>query len=246
MTEMTNGTATPQSALNELAGITLAGHSLDSVMDKIASLAKRTLAGADEVSVTLLEDGAPRTVAFTGQLALDLDERQYEHDHGPCLACIAGGEPMLITDMSNEARWPDWATKALEHGAHSSLSLPVPMQREMGAALNVYSTRLDAFDASAVELATSFAGFAAVALTNMHQYDMQAKLAAQLQEAMRSRAIIEQAKGILMGQRRCTSQEAFDLLVQLSQDSNRKLRGVAQALVDEATGVAGTAESPAP
>ena len=68
----------------------------------------------------------------------------------------------------------------------------------------------------------------------MHLHQAQGQVAEQLQTAMQSRAVIEQAKGILMGQRRCTAQEAIDLLVRISQDSNRKLRGVAQALVDAA------------
>ncbi len=69
----------------------------------------------------------------------------------------------------------------------------------------------------------------------MHLYESTAKLAQQLDLAMQSRAVIEQAKGILMGQRLCTADEAFTLLVDLSQRSNRKLRDVAQALVDSAT-----------
>ena len=70
----------------------------------------------------------------------------------------------------------------------------------------------------------------------MHLYTAQGQVAEQLQTAMRSRAVIEQAKGVLMGQRRCTSQEAFDVLVQRSQHTNRKLRDVAQAVVEQATG----------
>jgi AmiR/NasT family two-component response regulator len=69
----------------------------------------------------------------------------------------------------------------------------------------------------------------------MHLYDSTRKLAEHLESAMLSRAVIDQAKGILMGQRRCTAQEAFDVLVTLSQRSNRKLLEVAAALVDEAS-----------
>ena len=68
----------------------------------------------------------------------------------------------------------------------------------------------------------------------MHLYEAQGRVAEQLQTAMQSRAVIEQAKGILMGARRCKAEEAFDILVKLSQDTNRKLRDVAQALVDDA------------
>jgi AmiR/NasT family two-component response regulator len=67
-------------------------------------------------------------------------------------------------------------------------------------------------------------------------YAAQGQVAEQLQQAMQSRAVIEQAKGILMGQRRCSARDAFDILVRLSQATNRKLRDVAQALVEDATG----------
>ena len=226
----------PQDAFVELARITLADHSLDSVMDKIARLAKGTLQLDGEVSVTLVERGKASTVAQTGRLALELDERQYARGYGPCLDCIDGGEPLIVSNMDDEARWPEWAKSAALSGAGSSLSMPVPLQREISAALNIYSVERDAFDDVAVELASTFAAYAGVALANMHLYTAQGQVAEQLQTAMRSRAVIEQGKGILMGQRRCSSQEAFDILVRLSQDTNRKLRDVAQALVDDAAG----------
>jgi GAF domain-containing protein len=224
----------PQDAFAELAKITLADHSLDHVMQKVATLAKSALSLNGEVSVTLLDRGKPSTIASTGSLAVVLDERQYDRGYGPCLDCIAGGEPLIVKDMTTEQRWVDWARSAAGAGAGSSMSIPVPLQREVSAALNVYSTERDAFDDATVELANTFAAYAGVALANMHLYQAQGRVAEQLQQAMQSRAVIEQAKGVLMGQRRCTAQQAFDLLVRLSQDTNRKLRDVAQALVDDA------------
>ena len=225
----------PQDAFAELAKITLVDHSLDRVMDKIAALAKSTLGLNGEVSVTLVERGEPSTIASTGPLAVALDERQYDRGYGPCLDCIDGGEPLIVHDMATEERWPDWAKSAADLGAGSSMSIPVPLQREVLAALNIYSVEHDAFDDGAVELATTFAAYAGVALANMHLYEAQGQVAEQLQQAMQSRAVIEQAKGILMGERRCTAQQAFDVLVRLSQDTNRKLRDVAEMLVAEAS-----------
>ncbi len=223
-----------QDAFEELARIALADHSLDTVMDKLAALSKRTIPGASEVSVTIVEPGKATTAACTGDLALRLDERQYDRGYGPCLDCIAGGEPIQIDSMSSETRWRDYTAEAARHGAGSSLSIPVPVQREVSAALNVYSTEEHAFDPESVELSQTFAAYAGVALANMHLYEAQGKVAEQLQAAMQSRAVIEQAKGMLMAERRCSAKQAFDILVQLSQQSNRKLRDVAQALVDSA------------
>ena len=225
----------PQDAFAELARITLSEQSIDTVMDTIARLTKQTIPGAAEVSVTFVERDRAKTVASTGQLATALDERQYDRGYGPCLDSIEGGEPIVINDMNSDHRWRDWAAEAVAAGAASSLSIPVPVQREVMAALNIYSTHQNAFDDDAVELAKTFSSYAAVALANMHLYQAQGQMAEHLQTAMESRAFIEQAKGILMGQRRCTSEEAFNTLVKLSQDSNRKLRDVARVLIEHST-----------
>jgi GAF domain-containing protein len=226
----------PQDAFEELARVSLDAQSLESLMMKVATLTKRTLPGADEVSVTLIEKGRPTTVAFTGPLAMALDERQYELGRGPCLDSIEAGQPVRISSMAKEERWRDWAAAAVEQGAGSSMSIPVPLQREVACALNIYSTSEDAFDDAGAELGATFAAYAGVTLANMHLYQAQGKVVEQLQVAMRTRAVIEQAKGIVMGERRCTAEEAFNTLVRMSQDSNRKLRDVAQAVVDDTGG----------
>ena len=136
--------------------------------------------------------------------------------------------------MAAESRWPDYAAYAAGRGVGSSLSIGLPVHEEVTGALNVYATRPGAFDDAAIVLAQTFSGYAAVALANVHLYDATAALAQHMQAAMENRAVIEQAKGIVMGERRCTADEAFRILSRLSQDSNRKLRDVAAALVERA------------
>jgi hypothetical protein len=126
----------------------------------------------------------------------------------------------------------------------SSLSIGLPIQGSVVGALNVYGGPANAFDAAAITVAERFASYAAVALANAHLYDSATTLAEQMQQAMRSRAVIEQAKGIIMGERRCSPEEAFALLSKASQDSNLKVREVAEALVAKA--VQGGAESVTP
>ena len=106
-------------------------------MATVAKVAKRTVPGASEVSVTLVKDGNASTVAFTGQVAVDVDERQYDKGYGPCLDSLDAGEPVRINSMRGKRRWRDWAAEASQLGAGSSLSLPVPVQREVQAALNI-------------------------------------------------------------------------------------------------------------
>ncbi len=225
----------PADAFGRLGRIKLDETDLKGVLDQVADLAKRTLPGADEVSVTLVGDKSASTAAATGQLAVALDEWQYGRGHGPCLDASASHATLSVPDMAAEGRWPDWAAQALEAGAGSSLSIGLPIHEQVTGALNVYATKPEAFDSDAVILGQTFAGYAAVALANAHLYDTQATLAQQMQAAMQSRAVIEQAKGIIMGSRRCTADDAFALLTKLSQDTNRKLRDVAAAVVASAT-----------
>jgi AmiR/NasT family two-component response regulator len=110
----------------------------------------------------------------------------------------------------------------------------LPVHEAVSGALNVYATKPQAFDEDAIIIAQTFAGYAAVALANAHVYDATATLAQHLQAAMVSRAVIEQAKGVIMGERHCSADEAFRILTKLSQDTNRKVREVAAAVVARA------------
>ncbi|MBF5028599.1 MULTISPECIES: GAF and ANTAR domain-containing protein [unclassified Micromonospora] len=206
---------------------------LDVVLSTIAQVAKDTLPGTAEVSVTLVQGTEAHTAAYTGELALTLDEWQYAQGRGPCLDAATTGTAMLVPDMAAESRWPEWAARAHAAGAASSLSIGLPIQEAMVGALNIYGASPGVLDRQ-VELAQTLAGYAAIALANVHLYESTATLAQQMQEAMQSRAVIEQAKGIIMGQRRCSADEAFAILARVSQDSNRKLREVAESLVDRA------------
>jgi len=221
----------PADAFERLGRMRVGETDLKGVLDEVAQLARRTIPGADEVSVTLISDKQAYTAAYTGELALTLDEWQYGHGHGPCLAASAGHATVSLPDMTTEERWPDWAARAVATGAHSSLSIGLPIHDQVIGALNVYAAKPEAFDADAIILGQTFAGYAAVALANAHLFDAQASLAQQMQAAMQSRAVIEQAKGILMGSRRCTADQAFAILNKISQDTNRKLRDVATTLV---------------
>lgn len=224
----------PTEAFTHLGRIKLSDTTLDGVLTTIATLAKRTIPGASEVSVTLVRGTGAHTAAFTGDLARSLDESQYESGHGPCLDASAAAATMSVPDMAGETRWPRWAARACELGVNSSLSIGLPVQDTVTGALNIYATKPHAFDDDAIILGQTFAGYAAVALANAHLYDTTATLAQQMQAAMDSRAVIEQAKGIIMGDRRCTPDEAFTILARVSQDTNRKLRDVAAALVARA------------
>ncbi len=224
----------PTAAFAELGRINFAENDLRGVLTRVAGLARLTVPGADEVSVTLVRAGAPETAAYTGQLALTLDDWQYRRGAGPCLEAAAGQVTVSIPDIAGDRRWPGWATHAAAAGAHSSLSVRLPIGEQVGGALNLYSLRAAAFDDEAVRVAERFAGHAAIAVANADLYGATAALARRLQAAMADRAVIEQAKGVIMGRRRCTADQAHAILLGLSRDCDRDLREVAATLVSKA------------
>jgi GAF domain-containing protein len=226
----------PRDALAQLGRVSFEDTSMEELLQRVAELSKQVMPGVAEASVTLIADDRPMTAAFTGELALTLDESQIGHGYGPCLDAAVGQEIVEITDARTETRWPDYTPVCIEQGALSSLSMPVPVREDMHAALNLYGRPANAFDDTSRETGREFASYVAVAVRNMHLYETTREWANHLDAAMRSRAVIEQAKGILMSQRRCDAQEAFSLLAAASQRSNRKLRDIAQSLVDGVSG----------
>jgi GAF domain-containing protein len=226
----------PASVFAEFGRIRLGETDLHGVLTRVAELARQTLPGAAEVSITLVRDGQPYTATYTGEVALQLDERQYEGDAGPCLQAAADKTTVSVSDTASDTRWDGWAPKAAAAGVGSVLSVGLPIVESVAGAVNIYGLRPGAFDDDAIQLAQRFAGYASVALANAHLHDSTANLAQHMQAAMESRAVIEQAKGIIMGDRRCSADEAFAVLTRISQDSNRKLRDVAAALVARVEG----------
>jgi len=225
--------ADPTEALERLGRLSLRELSMDTLLQTVADLTKTFMPGNPEASVLLLVKDHPRTVVSTGALATDLDETQYERGHGPCLHAARTGELTEISDTRADDRWPDYTPRAVEHGNLSSLSIPLAIDpdAQITGALNVYARRPDAFDEASRSVATRFAPYAAVATGNLYAYQSARDMAANLQTALESRAVIDQAKGILMERYKMTPDQAFQALARVSMHTNRKVRDVADDLV---------------
>ena len=220
-------------ALEQLGSLSLRKVSMEYLLQTVADLTKAVMPGNPEASVTLLVKDHPTTVATTGQLALDLDEKQYERGHGPCLHAARTGELTEIADMRTDSRWPDYSARAAESGALSSLSVPLAIDddEQVTGAINIYAREPDAFDEASRTAATRFGPYAAVAAGNLHAYQGARDRADNLQAALKTRGVIDQAKGILMDRHKLTADQAFQALAQMSMKTNRKLYAVADELV---------------
>jgi GAF domain-containing protein len=221
----------PPDALRALLAVRLDRGSLDDVLGDLVGIAKEALPGADEVSTTLVRHDKPWTAAHTGQLALDADEMQYERGYGPCIDAGLTGTVLVVEDNRRETRWPDYTAHVAERGVLSSMSVPLPLQIDTVGALNCYSRTPGAFTDADVEVALEVAEHLAMAVANAVLHADAVRLGEDMRAAMATRAVIEQAKGIVMAQNRCDADAAFAVLTRASQGRNIKLRDLARDIV---------------
>jgi GAF domain-containing protein len=209
--------------------------SLAATLDHTSTLARDVIPAADYAAITTLRDGKPETIVATDPVIEQVDQAQYDFESGPCLDAFRTGEVFRIDDTDDEKRWPEFARACGAHHIRSTLSLPLMADGEGIGALNLYSRTPQAFSPADEVHARRFSEPAAVVVANAYLFWECRQLAENLEAAMASRAVIEQAKGVLMAQRGVDADAAFDLLRIVSQRENVKLREVAQRLVEQVT-----------
>ncbi|WP_454085185.1 GAF and ANTAR domain-containing protein [Georgenia sp. Marseille-Q6866] len=216
---------------SSLQDLLLATEDVENFLQQLVDAAVDTMPAEVCAGITLARDGHPMTVASSDAEAARYDEVQYGQGDGPCLTSIRTGEVVLVEDLSKEERFGDYRAHALALGVRSALSLPLTGGTTALGAINLYSQQPHAFGAAELDAARRFADEASRALTMAVRLAEHAELSAQLQAALTSRAVIDQAIGVIMGQNRCDADEAFAILRTASQNRNVKLRTVAQEIV---------------
>ncbi|MFL6040788.1 MAG: GAF and ANTAR domain-containing protein [Gaiellales bacterium] len=213
---------------------TAAEMQLDRLLNALMVTAVETL-GFDAATISARHDDALTTIAATNQQWIALDETQYHAGDGPCVTVLDQHDPILLEDISTENRWPEFKETAEHFGINSSLSVHIPTGDldDVQASLNLYARQTPKPAEPGASTAEAFADQIAIAMQAVEAHRTTAKLAAGLQEAIQSRAVIEQAKGILIAQHGGSPDDAFERLRELSQHSNIKLRDVARRIVEE-------------
>jgi GAF domain-containing protein len=218
--------------LEELTGLLLEESSLLGLLEQVLELTAEAVDSCAAVSVTVVDErGRYVTAAASSEDARRIDTTQYELDEGPCIESLHTGEVNYLADVLSEPRWPAFCARARELGYRTVLAVPLTAGSDTIGALNVFAGGPNGLSDEDIALTGRIAAPAATTLANARAFGSVSRLAGQLQEALESRALIEQAKGIVMARERCSSDDAFELLRQASQTSNRKLRDVAAALV---------------
>ena len=219
--------------LRQLSRVVLVDRTLDQVLTDVTRIAAQGIPGAEATSITLLRDEKAFTVAHHGEMALAADELQYAHGYGPCMDAGRGGVLLRVDDMRTEERWPDYVAHVVRSTpVRSSLSVPLPYQGTSIGALNNYSTQPAAFASpDSLRAGLEVAEVVAVAIANADAHHQLSEQTRNMRVAMESRAVIEQAKGVLMAQRHVDAEQAFEILREASQRYNRKLRDIALGIV---------------
>ncbi|MDQ3896657.1 MAG: GAF and ANTAR domain-containing protein [Actinomycetota bacterium] len=222
-------------ALRALSQFLVAERSMGDTLLRVSEITVEALPAAEMAGISLLgEDGTPKTGVFTHREAPEIDAAQYDAGRGPCLDAWRERRVVVLDDVSAMVEeYPEFADAAQLHGVASVLSLPLVAGMHGLGALNLYARTSKAFAPEDEATGTALAAAAAVVLANASAYWDASQLSEQLSEAMKSRAVIEQAKGILMARSsELHADGAFDLLRRASQRENVKLREIAQRVVD--------------
>lgn len=228
--------ATASSVLQGLAGLLLSESDVPTTLKLVADLAVAQIDACDAAGVTLIRDGVPSTAAQSEPVVGIVDAFQYEAMDGPCLDAATQHRTFRIETTLDDERWRHFCKRASGEGFLSVLSAPLSVRGQSVGALNCYSRKTYGFDVADEALTSVFAAQASVAIVNAQLHTGDVELTHQLYEALKTRGVIERAKGILMEREQYSEDEAFETLRKASQRLNIKLHDIAREVAESVGG----------
>jgi len=225
---------------HQLAGVFIElADTLVDEFDLIDFLYRLTVRCVDLLGVAaaglLLADqrGALQVVAASTERTRLLELLQLQTDQGPCPECFHSGQPVAVPDLRTAAdRWPAFVAEARQIGFASVHAVPMRLRSEVIGALNLFDTRAGALHGDTIQLGQALADVATVGLLQARAINRRDTLTEQLQTALNSRILIEQAKGVLAERRQLDMEQSFSLLRSEARKTNRRLSELARAVVD--------------
>lgn len=225
--------------IDKLAGLATRGLGFSELLSEVATFAFHAVQGADGAGVTVFridrtDNTVERSVASDPLIGMIENIQHVTTREGPCLTATHERRTVRSGSLGGEKMWPRFGPRVGRLGVHSALALPLVLSEQVIGAISVYARGKDVFDEHAADLGARFAKPAAVAIHNAHALERAVALAEQLTVAMSTRAVIDQAIGLIRGRCGVSADEAFAQLRSISQSEHRKISDVAQRLVDEA------------
>ena len=187
---------------------------------------------ADAAGLLLADrEGVLRVASSSSQQARVVELFQLQADEGPCLDCYRTSNPINEADLAGSGRWPAFTANALEQGYRAVHAVPLRLRNETVGSLSLFNTRAEALSSADLRVAQAMADVATIALLQDRTLQDQAQLTEQLQTALSSRVIIEQAKGVLAERGGLDPAEAFRRMREHSRACHRRLTDLAREVV---------------
>jgi GAF domain-containing protein len=183
-------------------------------------------------NVTVVRRKKPVTVACSSPRARAMDELQYAFGDGPCLTAMRTGTTTYVPDVSIEHRWPEYIRAVAQKGVQSILGVPLRLEGDSTAALNIYSSRPHGISGEDIARAEQFGEQSAKTLRLELRLTRLQEAKDNLEAAMKNRTAIDIAVGVIMAQNRCSQDAAVTILRKASSSRNMKLHDVAAAVIE--------------
>jgi GAF domain-containing protein len=203
----------------------------DEALRRLTALEAELVPGGTAAAVIIAMASGALTFAASDQRLDELHRLQLDDNDGPVVETLRHNEPRRVDDSTAERRWPAFCRAAAEAGFASCLVLPLRTDRQPTGAVALYGEEPNVFRGAAHDIALLVAAQGGTAVRNSGLYGTCRRMVDSLHAALESRAVIEQAKGILHAELGVSPAEAFHLLSRYSQHTNQRVRKISAALV---------------
>jgi GAF domain-containing protein len=221
-------------ALTELGKLRFGEMRVEDALQDIVQTT-HTIFNVDGAGLMLADaDHHLRNVAVSDERLGHLEELQIRHQEGPCISAFDEKELVGAQDLTEDQRWPSFSTAAVARGVRAVLASPLPYNQDAVGVVAVLSEEPHPWSPEGELALLAFTDLAALLLASMMQGEEQSELAAQLQSALNSRAVIEQAKGVLIGRHGVSAHDAYAQLRAQARTERRKIAAVSADLVRSA------------
>jgi hypothetical protein len=210
--------------------LSLAAATEERSLHQLTALAAGQVPGCAAATVTVWRGGELASQASSDPESSRLVELQVASGRGPLIEAISDGGPVSCQDTLTETRWPEFTSAALRIGVRSSVTLSY--RGDAVITLTLFGLRPGALQASRLQLAELLVAYGGALVGAVSDYDDSRRVALQLRDAAETRAIVDQAKGILMHALGCTADQALERMREVSQRSNLRATEVARRVID--------------
>jgi GAF domain-containing protein len=221
-------------ALDQLADLRTSPVTVEEALERVVATAD-ALFGVDGTALMLVDrDQVLRNLAVSDPRAALLEELQATHGEGPCVDAFDGRQPVAADDLGREDRWPAFSADAARRRLLAVLASPIPYGEQAVGVVAVFAAHPHPWTDGEQEAIVAFTELVALLVLNAMEASERGRVAAELQVALDSRVVIEQAKGVLVGRHGLTTRQAFERLRRQARDQRRPLSEVSRAVVSAA------------